>query len=178
MLCVCVLCPQGGRFRGLTMGFPPLPQRSSARRSFGRSKRLSLARSLDDLEVGVFACMRATHTHTHIHKLTAHLHLPASVQCYCSFGALSCHCANVAFEPHVHRSLNIATCAHCTSSHEDVQLPIRLSFPNKCSPRITVATCSGGQSRYIFTEKYLFCKPLSKPLFALKSQHSFDVQKL
>ncbi|XP_078478533.1 LOW QUALITY PROTEIN: regulator of G-protein signaling 12-like [Lampetra planeri] len=43
---------KGGRFQGLTMGFPPLPQRSSARRSFGRSKRLSLARSLDDLEVG------------------------------------------------------------------------------------------------------------------------------
>ncbi|XP_029361635.1 regulator of G-protein signaling 12b isoform X2 [Echeneis naucrates] len=41
---------KGGRFRGLTMGFPPLPQRSSARRSLGRSKRLSLARSLDDLE--------------------------------------------------------------------------------------------------------------------------------
>ncbi|XP_026214668.1 regulator of G-protein signaling 12b isoform X2 [Anabas testudineus] len=41
---------KSGRFRGLTMGFPPLPQRSSARRSFGRSKRLSLARSLDDLE--------------------------------------------------------------------------------------------------------------------------------
>ncbi|KAM9769855.1 LOW QUALITY PROTEIN: regulator of G-protein signaling 12b [Menidia menidia] len=41
---------KGGRFRGLTMGFPPLPQRSSARRSFGRSKRLSMARSLDDLE--------------------------------------------------------------------------------------------------------------------------------
>nr|XP_020451726.1 regulator of G-protein signaling 12 isoform X2 [Monopterus albus] len=41
---------RGGRFHGLTMGFPPLPQRSSARRSFGRSKRLSLARSLDDLE--------------------------------------------------------------------------------------------------------------------------------
>ncbi|XP_047189832.1 regulator of G-protein signaling 12b isoform X5 [Scophthalmus maximus] len=41
---------KGGRFRGLTMGFPPLPQRSSGRRSFGRSKRLSLARSLDDLE--------------------------------------------------------------------------------------------------------------------------------
>ncbi|XP_005735894.1 regulator of G-protein signaling 12b isoform X3 [Pundamilia nyererei] len=41
---------KGGRFRGLTMGFPPLQQRSSARRSFGRSKRLSLARSLDDLE--------------------------------------------------------------------------------------------------------------------------------
>ncbi|XP_067354246.1 regulator of G-protein signaling 12b isoform X3 [Channa argus] len=41
---------RGGRFRGLTMGFPPLPQRSSARRSFGRSKRHSLARSLDDLE--------------------------------------------------------------------------------------------------------------------------------
>ncbi|XP_076584523.1 regulator of G-protein signaling 12b isoform X6 [Chaetodon auriga] len=41
---------KGGRFRGLTMGFPPLPQRSSVRRSFGRSKRISLARSLDDLE--------------------------------------------------------------------------------------------------------------------------------
>ncbi|XP_029950857.1 regulator of G-protein signaling 12-like isoform X1 [Salarias fasciatus] len=41
---------KGGRFRGLTMGFPPLGQRSAARRSFGRSKRLSLARSLDDLE--------------------------------------------------------------------------------------------------------------------------------
>ncbi|XP_028309583.1 regulator of G-protein signaling 12b isoform X3 [Gouania willdenowi] len=41
---------KGGRFRGLAMGFHPLPQRSSARRSFGRSKRLSLARSLDDLE--------------------------------------------------------------------------------------------------------------------------------
>ncbi|KAM7393726.1 hypothetical protein PAMP_020577 [Pampus punctatissimus] len=41
---------KSGRFRGLTMGFPPLPQRSSGRRSFGRSKRLSLARSLDDLE--------------------------------------------------------------------------------------------------------------------------------
>uniref|UniRef100_A0A3B4A872 PDZ domain-containing protein n=1 Tax=Periophthalmus magnuspinnatus TaxID=409849 RepID=A0A3B4A872_9GOBI len=43
---------KGSRFRGLTMGFPPLPQRSSARRSFGRSKRLSLTRSLDDLECG------------------------------------------------------------------------------------------------------------------------------
>ncbi|KAI9523004.1 hypothetical protein NQZ68_031864 [Dissostichus eleginoides] len=43
-------CGSGGRFRGLTMGFPPLPVRSSARRSFGRSKRHSLARSLDDLE--------------------------------------------------------------------------------------------------------------------------------
>ncbi|KAK0149547.1 Regulator of G-protein signaling 12 [Merluccius polli] len=41
---------KGGRFRGLSRGFPPLPQRSSARRSFRRSKRLSLARSLDDLE--------------------------------------------------------------------------------------------------------------------------------
>ncbi|XP_072534606.1 regulator of G-protein signaling 12b [Salminus brasiliensis] len=38
---------KGGRFRGVTIGFP---QRSSGRRSFGRSKRLSLARSLDDLE--------------------------------------------------------------------------------------------------------------------------------
>ncbi|KAM9314312.1 regulator of G-protein signaling 12b [Pholidichthys leucotaenia] len=41
---------KSGRFRGLNVGFPPLPQRSAARRSFGRSKRLSLARSLDDLE--------------------------------------------------------------------------------------------------------------------------------
>uniref|UniRef100_A0A3Q3WBC7 PDZ domain-containing protein n=1 Tax=Mola mola TaxID=94237 RepID=A0A3Q3WBC7_MOLML len=57
----------GGRFRGLTMGFPPLTQRSSARRSFGRSKRLSLARSLDDLEVGVHAY---THTHTPTHTRT------------------------------------------------------------------------------------------------------------
>ncbi|XP_026103820.1 regulator of G-protein signaling 12-like isoform X1 [Carassius auratus] len=38
---------KGGRFKGITMGFP---QRSSGRRSFGRSKRLSMARSLDDLE--------------------------------------------------------------------------------------------------------------------------------
>ncbi|XP_064782856.1 regulator of G-protein signaling 12b isoform X3 [Oncorhynchus masou masou] len=38
---------KAGRFRGLTKGFPPLPQRSSGRRSFGR---ISLARSLDDLE--------------------------------------------------------------------------------------------------------------------------------
>ncbi|XP_053088819.1 regulator of G-protein signaling 12b isoform X1 [Pangasianodon hypophthalmus] len=38
---------KGGRFRGVTMGFP---QRSSGRRSFGRSKRLSLSHSLDDLE--------------------------------------------------------------------------------------------------------------------------------
>uniref|UniRef100_A0A3Q3IDX5 PDZ domain-containing protein n=1 Tax=Monopterus albus TaxID=43700 RepID=A0A3Q3IDX5_MONAL len=54
----------GGRFHGLTMGFPPLPQRSSARRSFGRSKRLSLARSLDDLEVGVYECKNIiAHTH-------------------------------------------------------------------------------------------------------------------
>ncbi|XP_029601151.1 regulator of G-protein signaling 12, partial [Salmo trutta] len=41
---------KAGRFRGLTKGFPALPQRSSGRRSFGRSKRISLARSLDDLE--------------------------------------------------------------------------------------------------------------------------------
>lgn len=64
---MCIEClsfsPQGGRFRGLTMGFPPLPQRSSARRSFGRSKRLSLARSLDDLEVGLHAHI-LVHTHT------------------------------------------------------------------------------------------------------------------
>lgn len=38
---------KGGRFKGITMGFP---QRSSGRRSFGRSKRMSMARSLDDLE--------------------------------------------------------------------------------------------------------------------------------
>ncbi|KAK1791904.1 hypothetical protein P4O66_013885 [Electrophorus voltai] len=43
---------KSGRFRGVTMGFP---QRSSGRRSFGRSKRLSLARSLDDLEAMVLA---------------------------------------------------------------------------------------------------------------------------
>ncbi|KAJ3614599.1 hypothetical protein NHX12_018170 [Muraenolepis orangiensis] len=49
LFATCLLC-EGGRFRGLSRGFPPLPQRSSARRSFGRSKRLSLARSLDDLE--------------------------------------------------------------------------------------------------------------------------------
>uniref|UniRef100_A0A8L0DUY9 Regulator of G protein signaling 12b n=1 Tax=Oncorhynchus mykiss TaxID=8022 RepID=A0A8L0DUY9_ONCMY len=41
---------KAGRFRGLTKGFPPLPQRSSGRRSFGR---ISLARSLDDLESAV-----------------------------------------------------------------------------------------------------------------------------
>ncbi|KAJ8336108.1 hypothetical protein SKAU_G00394510 [Synaphobranchus kaupii] len=41
---------KGSRFRGVTMGFPQLPQRTTGRRSFGRSKRLSLARSLDDLE--------------------------------------------------------------------------------------------------------------------------------
>ncbi|KAI7810982.1 regulator of G-protein signaling 12 [Triplophysa rosa] len=39
---------KGGRFKGITMGFP---QRSSGRRSFGRSKRISMARSLDDLEL-------------------------------------------------------------------------------------------------------------------------------
>ncbi|XP_058238850.1 regulator of G-protein signaling 12b isoform X2 [Hemibagrus wyckioides] len=38
---------KGGRFRGVTAGFP---QRSSGRRSFGRSKRLSVSHSLDDLE--------------------------------------------------------------------------------------------------------------------------------
>uniref|UniRef100_A0A3B4T8E7 Regulator of G protein signaling 12b n=1 Tax=Seriola dumerili TaxID=41447 RepID=A0A3B4T8E7_SERDU len=72
---------KGGRFRGLTMGFPPLPQRSSARRSFGRSKRLSLARSLDDLEVGGCACERArthTHTHTHTHTQTQTVHTSAN----------------------------------------------------------------------------------------------------
>ncbi len=35
------------------MGFP---QRSSGRRSFGRSKRLGMARSLDDLEVRFPKC--------------------------------------------------------------------------------------------------------------------------
>ncbi|XP_036372298.1 regulator of G-protein signaling 12-like [Megalops cyprinoides] len=43
---------KGSRFRGIAVGFPHLPQRASGRRSFGRSKRLSLARSLDDLERG------------------------------------------------------------------------------------------------------------------------------
>uniref|UniRef100_A0A668AS82 Regulator of G protein signaling 12b n=1 Tax=Myripristis murdjan TaxID=586833 RepID=A0A668AS82_9TELE len=62
--------PQGGRFRGLTMGFPPLSQRSSARRSFGRSKRLSLARSLDDLEVGSYAHI---HPVQDMHAATWHL---------------------------------------------------------------------------------------------------------
>ncbi|KAJ8416474.1 hypothetical protein AAFF_G00357620 [Aldrovandia affinis] len=38
------------RFGGIARGFPQLTQRSSGRRAFGRSKRLSLARSLDDLE--------------------------------------------------------------------------------------------------------------------------------
>ncbi|KAJ8269769.1 hypothetical protein COCON_G00123760 [Conger conger] len=41
---------KGSRFGGISLGLPRLPQRSSGRRSFGRSKRLSLARSLDDLE--------------------------------------------------------------------------------------------------------------------------------
>ncbi|TSK22540.1 Regulator of G-protein signaling 12 [Bagarius yarrelli] len=39
---------KGGRFRGFATGFP---QRSSGRRSFGRSKRLSVSHSLDDLEL-------------------------------------------------------------------------------------------------------------------------------
>ncbi|KAI1883499.1 hypothetical protein AGOR_G00232080 [Albula goreensis] len=43
---------KGSRFGGFALGFPQLTQRSSGRRSFGRSKRLSVARSLDDLEVG------------------------------------------------------------------------------------------------------------------------------
>ncbi|XP_015200309.2 regulator of G-protein signaling 12b isoform X1 [Lepisosteus oculatus] len=41
---------KNSKFRGISMGFPQMPQRSSGRRSFGRSKRFSLARSLDDLE--------------------------------------------------------------------------------------------------------------------------------
>ncbi|KAJ8000511.1 hypothetical protein DPEC_G00180880 [Dallia pectoralis] len=53
---------KAGRFRGLTMDFPPLSQRSSGRRSFGRSKRISLARSLDDLEV------------RHVRMHSAHIH--------------------------------------------------------------------------------------------------------
>lgn len=86
-------CLQGSRFRGLTMGFPPLPQRSSARRSFGRSKRLSLARSLDDLEVGVYA-RNKTHTHTR----------PSPV-----IGIFSHALFNLrAFEPHMRPSLIIA----------------------------------------------------------------------
>ncbi|KAK3573212.1 hypothetical protein QTP86_015126 [Hemibagrus guttatus] len=62
---------KGGRFRGITTGFP---QRSSGRRSFGRSKRLSVSHSLDDLEVtrtkithhidiySVGMCEKASHT--------------------------------------------------------------------------------------------------------------------
>ncbi|KAL1023922.1 hypothetical protein UPYG_G00048990 [Umbra pygmaea] len=46
---------KAGRFRGLTVGLPPLTHRSSGRRSFGRSKRISLARSLDDLEAAVLS---------------------------------------------------------------------------------------------------------------------------
>uniref|UniRef100_A0A3Q2Z6E1 Regulator of G protein signaling 12b n=1 Tax=Hippocampus comes TaxID=109280 RepID=A0A3Q2Z6E1_HIPCM len=57
-----------GRFRGLTMGFPPLSHRSSARRSFGRSKRLSLARSLDDLEVGVCLSLSLSLTLSRSHR--------------------------------------------------------------------------------------------------------------
>ncbi|XP_051561359.1 regulator of G-protein signaling 12-like isoform X1 [Myxocyprinus asiaticus] len=38
---------KSGRFKGITMGFPRC---SSGRRSFGRTKHLSMARSLDDLE--------------------------------------------------------------------------------------------------------------------------------
>ncbi|XP_066576200.1 regulator of G-protein signaling 12b isoform X2 [Amia ocellicauda] len=41
---------KSSKFRGISVGFPQVSQRSSGRRSFGRSKRFSLARSLDDLE--------------------------------------------------------------------------------------------------------------------------------
>lgn len=71
---------QGSRFRGLTMGFPPLPQRSTARRSFGRSKRLSLARSLDDLEVGAYVLIHPSPHRTHTQ--TQHSCLAASIRCH------------------------------------------------------------------------------------------------
>uniref|UniRef100_UPI00398EBBEA regulator of G-protein signaling 12b isoform X2 n=1 Tax=Pristiophorus japonicus TaxID=55135 RepID=UPI00398EBBEA len=41
---------KGARFSGISVGFPQAPQRSSVRRSYGRSKRFSITRSLDDLE--------------------------------------------------------------------------------------------------------------------------------
>ncbi|XP_023685445.1 regulator of G-protein signaling 12b isoform X3 [Paramormyrops kingsleyae] len=41
---------KGSRFGGTHLGLPKLPQRSSSKRPLGRSRRLSLARSLDDLE--------------------------------------------------------------------------------------------------------------------------------
>ncbi|XP_041132865.1 regulator of G-protein signaling 12-like isoform X1 [Polyodon spathula] len=41
---------KSSKFRGILVGFPHVTQRSSGRRSYGRSKRFSLARSLDDLE--------------------------------------------------------------------------------------------------------------------------------
>ncbi|KAJ8411069.1 hypothetical protein AAFF_G00181040 [Aldrovandia affinis] len=59
---------KGSRFRGFTMGFPQLPQRASGRRSFGRSKRLSLARSLDDLEVGPLSRTAAKRQHLRLHS--------------------------------------------------------------------------------------------------------------
>ncbi|TRY87594.1 hypothetical protein DNTS_005984 [Danionella cerebrum] len=59
---------KGGRFKGITMGFP---QRSSGRRSFGRSKRLSMARSLDDLEVSFSKC--STFTSSDIRVIGLHL---------------------------------------------------------------------------------------------------------
>ncbi|XP_059500869.1 regulator of G-protein signaling 12b isoform X2 [Stegostoma tigrinum] len=41
---------KGTKFSGNSVGFPQAPQRSSVRRSYGRSKRFSITRSLDDLE--------------------------------------------------------------------------------------------------------------------------------
>ncbi|XP_067838543.1 regulator of G-protein signaling 12b isoform X2 [Heptranchias perlo] len=41
---------KGAKFSGISVGFPQASQRSSVRRSYGRSKRFSITRSLDDLE--------------------------------------------------------------------------------------------------------------------------------
>ncbi|XP_041041684.1 regulator of G-protein signaling 12b [Carcharodon carcharias] len=41
---------KGTKFSGIAVGFPQASQRSSVRRSYGRSKRFSITRSLDDLE--------------------------------------------------------------------------------------------------------------------------------
>lgn len=110
LIYVYLFLPQSGRFRGLTMGFPPLPQRSSARRSFGRSKRLSHARSLDDLEV-------CTQTSTQYH-------IQYTVQTSVSVWPLD----TVTFKPHVHHpSLIIATHAHHTCSH-DTSSPFLMSL--------------------------------------------------
>ncbi|TWW58555.1 hypothetical protein D4764_06G0000850 [Takifugu flavidus] len=78
-----MFCPQGGRFRGLTMGFPPLPQRSSARRSFGRSKRLSLARSLDDLERAPNGAFDAIISQTRGERATTQLNVPKGTNKWC-----------------------------------------------------------------------------------------------